>query len=54
MKTKQLLLSLIAFFAISCANAQTWTNLNSGSASDLKADHFPTTNVGYAVGTFDT
>lgn len=54
MKTKQLLLSLIAFFAISCANAQTWTNLNSGSASDLKAIHFPTTNVGYAVGTLGT
>lgn len=54
MKPKQLLLSLITFFAISCANAQSWMTLNSGSTSDLKGIHFPTANVGYAAGTLGT
>lgn len=54
MGAKKLLLVFIAMIAINGANAQTWTTLNSGTGSDLKGIHFPTSNVGYAVGTLGT
>lgn len=44
------LVILLTCIAMVEANAQVWTQLVSGTNNDLKAVHFPTTLVGYAVG----
>ncbi|MBK8845752.1 MAG: T9SS type A sorting domain-containing protein [Bacteroidetes bacterium] len=54
MKNKIFTLSVIVMMAVCIANAQTWTQMNSGSGSDLKGIYFPSSNVGYAVGTLGT
>lgn len=47
---KKVLFTIMAFISIMISNAQSWTTLISGSTSNLKSVHFPTTNIGYAVG----
>ncbi|MBK9515567.1 MAG: hypothetical protein IPO05_18615 [Flavobacteriales bacterium] len=47
---RRFLVILLACLAMHDANAQAWTQLVSGTNSDLKAVHFPTTVTGYAVG----
>ncbi|MDI9319837.1 MAG: YCF48-related protein [Phycisphaerales bacterium] len=47
---KKTLFTIIAFTCLHVANAQNWTILSSGTTSNLKSVHFPTTSVGYATG----
>lgn len=47
---KKVSLISIAILTVASVNAQNWTSMNSGSTSNLRGVHFPTTMIGYAVG----
>lgn len=51
---KKTITLIASMLVITISEAQTWTTLTSGSTSNFKSIHFPTSSVGYVTGTNGT
>lgn len=47
---KKVIFTIMAFISVVISNAQSWSTLVSGTTNNLRAVHFPSSTIGYAVG----